>query len=51
MIAESLAPLGEEYVGIVRRGIADRWVDGWANIGKGAGRSAPAPAARTRSSA
>ncbi len=37
MIAESLAPLGEEYVGIVRRGIADRWVDGWANIGKGGG--------------
>ncbi len=37
LIAAGLAPLGEEYVGIVRRGIADRWVDPWPNIGKGGG--------------
>lgn len=37
MILESLAPLGEEYVGIVRQGVADRWVDAWANVGKGGG--------------
>ena len=37
MICESLAPLGEEYVGIVRRGIAERWVDRFANVGKGGG--------------
>lgn len=37
MIAAGLAPLGEEYVGIVRRGITERWVDGAANIGKGGG--------------
>lgn len=37
LILDSLAPLGEEYVGIVRRGIADRWVDWGANIGKGGG--------------
>lgn len=37
MILESLAPLGEEYVGIVRQGVADRWVDAWPNIGKGGG--------------
>lgn len=37
MIAESLAPLGEEYVGIVRQGIADRWVDRLANVGKSGG--------------
>jgi oligoendopeptidase F len=34
MIAESLAPLGEEYVGIVRKGISDRWVDYALNAGK-----------------
>jgi oligoendopeptidase F len=37
MILESLAPLGGEYVEIVRQGVADRWVDAWANIGKGGG--------------
>ena len=37
MIATALAPLGEEYVGIVRRGVAERWVDPWPNIGKGGG--------------
>lgn len=37
MIADGLAPLGEEYVGIVRRGAAERWVDRGANIGKGGG--------------
>ncbi len=37
IILESLAPLGEEYVGIVRQGVADRWVDPYANIGKGGG--------------
>ena len=37
LIAAGLAPLGEEYVGIVRRGIADRWVDPWPNIGKRGG--------------
>lgn len=34
MIAESLAPLGDEYVGIVRQGITDRWVDYAPNAGK-----------------
>ena len=37
VIAGSLAPLGEEYVGAVRQGIADRWVDRAANQGKGGG--------------
>jgi oligoendopeptidase F len=37
LIAAGLAPLGEEYVGIVRRGIAARWVDPWPNVGKGGG--------------
>ncbi len=37
MIAEGLAPLGEEYVGVVRRGAAERWVDRGANVGKGGG--------------
>jgi oligoendopeptidase F len=34
MIAATLAPLGEEYVGFVRQGIADRWVDYLPNAGK-----------------
>jgi oligoendopeptidase F len=37
MIAETLAPLGAEYVAIVRQGIADRWVDRAPNVGKGSG--------------
>lgn len=37
MIAAGLAPLGEEYVGIVRRAAAERWVDRGANVGKGGG--------------
>jgi oligoendopeptidase F len=37
MIAAGLAPLGEEYVAVVRRAAAERWVDRGANIGKGGG--------------
>ncbi len=37
LIADSLAPLGEEYVATVRRGIEQRWVDRAANLGKGGG--------------
>ncbi|CAA9566699.1 MAG: Oligoendopeptidase F [uncultured Thermomicrobiales bacterium] len=37
LITGSLAPLGDEYVGAVTRGIADRWVDRAANVGKGGG--------------
>ena len=36
-ILDSLAPLGPEYVAEVRRGMADRWVDRCANLGKGGG--------------
>jgi oligoendopeptidase F len=34
LIAAALAPLGEEYVGIIRQGIRDRWVDAVPNAGK-----------------
>lgn len=37
LIAESLEPLGEEYVSILRQGITDRWVDPYANRGKHGG--------------
>jgi oligoendopeptidase F len=37
LIADSLSPLGAEYVGAVTQGIADRWVDRAANTGKGGG--------------
>ena len=37
LILRSLQPLGEEYVGITRQGIADRWVDRAPNLGKGGG--------------
>jgi oligoendopeptidase F len=36
-ILESLAPLGPDYVAEVRRGMAERWVDRCANLGKGGG--------------
>ena len=36
-ILGSLAPLGDEYVNEVRRGMAERWVDRVANQGKGGG--------------
>ncbi len=36
-ILASLQPLGDEYVAEVRRGMAERWVDRGANIGKGGG--------------
>lgn len=36
-ILASLAPLGDTYVGEVRRGMAERWVDRAANQGKGGG--------------
>jgi oligoendopeptidase F len=36
-ILASLAPLGPEYVSEVRRGMAGRWTDRCANLGKGGG--------------
>jgi oligoendopeptidase F len=36
-ILASLAPLGPEYVAEVRRGMAERWTDRCANLGKGGG--------------
>ncbi len=37
LVLDGIAPLGEEYVAINRRGIADRWVDALPNRGKGGG--------------
>ncbi len=37
MIADSLEPLGEDYVALIRRGAAERWVDRSANTGKHGG--------------
>jgi oligoendopeptidase F len=36
-ILASLTPLGPEYVAEIRRGLAERWTDRCANIGKGGG--------------
>jgi oligoendopeptidase F len=36
-ILASLVPLGSEYVAEVRRGMAERWTDRCANLGKGGG--------------
>src|SRR5215208_6788832 len=36
-ILASLAPLGPDYVGDVRRGMVERWTDRCANLGKGGG--------------
>ncbi|PHV71842.1 oligoendopeptidase F [Sporanaerobium hydrogeniformans] len=37
MILKALAPLGEEYVSIVKRGFNERWVDKYENQGKRSG--------------
>lgn len=37
LILDSLQPLGQDYVETVRQGMADRWVDRAANLGKGGG--------------
>lgn len=37
LVLETLEPMGEEYVGIVRKGLEDRWVDVMPNQGKGSG--------------
>ena len=38
MICEAFAPLGDEYVSILRQGLlSDRWVDRYENIGKRSG--------------
>ncbi|HET8630161.1 MAG TPA: oligoendopeptidase F [Thermomicrobiales bacterium] len=37
IIARGLAPMGRDYVDIVRQGAAERWVDRGANVGKGGG--------------
>ena len=37
LVLRTLEPMGDEYVGIVRQGIADRWVDVLPNLGKGSG--------------
>jgi oligoendopeptidase F len=37
MVAAGLAPLGSEYITILRQGIADRWIDVYENEGKSPG--------------
>lgn len=37
LVLASLAPLGEDYVAEVRRGLVERWTDRCANIGKSGG--------------
>ena len=37
VVAESLAPLGEEYVSVLRNGLSGRWCDRYPNAGKQSG--------------
>ncbi|MGI8644536.1 MAG: M3 family oligoendopeptidase [Thermomicrobiales bacterium] len=37
LVLRSLEPLGDEYVAIIREGIAEHWVDRAPNLGKGVG--------------
>lgn len=37
MVEEGLAPLGEEYLGILRQGFENRWIDVYENEGKRSG--------------
>lgn len=37
IMLQALAPLGEEYLAVVRRGLAERWIDVYENTGKCSG--------------
>ena len=37
VVCDSLAPLGEEYVGVLRKGLSGRWCDRYPNAGKQSG--------------
>ena len=37
VVAESLAPLGDEYVSVLRKGLSGRWCDRYPNMGKQSG--------------
>ena len=37
LLLEAVAPLGEDYVNTVKKGLADRWVDVYPNVGKSGG--------------
>ena len=37
MVLDAVAPLGEEYGTIVRKGFAERWIDVFPNKGKSGG--------------
>ena len=37
VIAQSLAPLGDEYVSVLKKGLAGRWCDRYPNMGKQSG--------------
>ena len=37
LVLEALAPLGEEYVGLLKRAFAERWIDVYENKGKSTG--------------
>ena len=37
LLLEAVAPLGEDYVNVVKKGLADRWVDVYPNVGKSGG--------------
>lgn len=37
LLLETVKPLGEDYVNTVRKGLADRWVDVYPNVGKTGG--------------
>jgi oligoendopeptidase F len=37
VVCDSLAPLGEEYCGVLREGLSGRWCDRYPNVGKQSG--------------
>jgi oligoendopeptidase F len=37
VVCDSLAPLGDEYCGVLREGLAGRWCDRYPNVGKQSG--------------
>ena len=43
MVLDAVAPLGEDYVRMVRRAFAERWIDVYPNKARAAARILPAP--------
>ena len=47
MAVEALAPLGEDYLSMLKEGFSNRWIDVYQNVGKRSGATPPGCTAAT----